>query len=84
MPPSVLIPVHSWLSPYLCFSSFSVFDFIPSALFHSSLCPYFVCPANISDSMLEYAASLHLHSRLPVQLSVNPYNKFVMYIHVTV
>jgi len=49
-----------------------------------SLCPYFVCPANISDSMLEYAASLHLHSRLPVQLSVNPYNKFVMYIHVTV
>ena len=34
--------------------------------FHSSLCPYFVCPTNISESMLVYAASLHVHNRLPV------------------
>ena len=34
--------------------------------FHSSLCPYFVCPTNISESMLVYAASLHMHNRLPV------------------
>lgn len=33
---------------------------------HSSLCPYFVCPTNISESMLVYAASLHMHNRLPV------------------
>eukprot|EP00731_Ephydatia_muelleri_P016587 Em0009g1011a len=32
----------------------------------ASLSPYFVCPTNITDTTLEYAATLHAQNRLPV------------------
>ena len=36
-----------------------------------SLCPYFVCPTNYSDSAFENTVGLHYHNRVPVSTSCN-------------